>query len=105
MYGLMFDIHVSKQIKIQQSISNILLMIIRFRDSAILNEIGVIHPIAIEMIYTFFAATFFIRKYKKYPALGRLLKLLGLFCPKRKKNYYYWILIRFLWNLSLFFIE
>ena len=54
MYGLMFDIHVSKQIKIQQSISNILLMIIRFRDSAILNEIGVIHPIAIEMIYTFF---------------------------------------------------
>ena len=80
-------------------------MIIRFRDSAILNEIGVIHPIAIEMIYTFFAATFFIRKYKKYPALGRLLKLLGLFCPERKKNYHYWILIRFLWNLSLFFMN
>ena len=61
MDSYIFDTHVSTQIKIQQSISYDtllptiadILMIIRFRDSAILNEIGVIHLISIEMIYTF----------------------------------------------------
>ena len=44
-------------------IADILLLIVIFCDSAVLNEIGVIHSISRNDIY-FFAVTFFIRKYK-----------------------------------------